>query len=212
MKWQILITTRWLYVSFFNEIMKISLIGFMGSGKTTVGEELAKILGFEFIEMDKVVLARSSYNNMKELFEKKGEIHLREWEVSLAKEWQNKEQAIISTGGGVVMNKIITDFLKVQNGTVIYLHAPFMILQDRVVKDKTPRPLFKNTQEAYKLFRFRLPLYKKYADMTIRTKGKNSERIAEEIVLKLYQNQPTDLKDKSLLKETVEQIMKIRSI
>ena len=192
--------------------MKISLIGFMGSGKTSVGHELSTLLNFEFIEMDRIVLERAHYHDMKELFAKKGEIHLREWEISLAKEWQKKDNAIISTGGGVVMNKIITDYLKEQNGTVIYLHAPFAILNARVVKDNTPRPLFENGQEAYMLYRLRLPLYKKYADMTIRTKGKNSERIAQEIVLKLYKNQTADLKDKNLLKETVEQIMKIRKM
>ncbi len=192
--------------------MKIALIGFMGSGKTSVGHKLAKLLDFEFMEMDTIVLERAKFRNMKELFSAKGEIHLREWEIAVAKEWQEKGKTVISTGGGVVMNKIITDYLKEGNGTVIYLHAPFTVLAERVVKDKTPRPLFENAQEAYRLYRFRLPMYKKYADMTIRTKGKNSERIAEEIVLKLHKNQPANLKDKSLLKEAVELIMKIRAV
>lgn len=192
--------------------MKISLIGFMGSGKTSVGHELAKLLRYEFIEMDKVVLERTKCRDMEELFEKKGELHLREWEVALAKEWQLEEKRVISTGGGVVMNKIITDYLKEKNGTVIYLHAHFTILEERVIKDKTPRPLFRNANEAYKLFRFRLPLYKKYADVTIRTKGKDTKQIAEEIVLKLYKNKQSKMKNVSPLKEVVEQIIKIRNM
>ncbi|QQS43913.1 shikimate kinase [Candidatus Roizmanbacteria bacterium] len=192
--------------------MKIALIGFMGSGKTTVGEALANMLGFEFVEMDKVVLEKTNFRDMQELFSKNGEIYLREWEIALAKEWQEKEKTVISTGGGVVMNNIIPEYLKKNNGHVIFLHASFQTLEQRVIKDKTPRPLFGNVRDAYRLYHFRLPLYKKYADMTIRTKGKDAVKIAKEIVLKLYKNEPADLKDKSLLKEVVEQIMNIRAL
>lgn len=192
--------------------MNISLIGFMGSGKTSVGIALANLLKFEFIEMDRMILDRTKFVNMKELFEVKGELFLREWEITLAKELQHNKKTVISTGGGVVMNKIVTDYLKTDKGQIVLLHAPFKTLEERISKDTTPRPLFENTYEAYKLFRYRLPLYKKYADLIIRTKGKTAQNIAREIVLKLYENQPSDMKDISPLKETVEQIIKVRNL
>ena len=192
--------------------MKISLIGFMGSGKTSVGHELAKILGFEFVEMDTVVLERAKFKNMQELFDSQGETHLREWEISLAKEWQKKENAVISTGGGVVMNRIIIDYLKKGKSHIVFLHAPFTTLEARVVTDKTPRPLFRNGTEAYRLLRFRLPLYKRYSDFIIRTKGKNPQKIAQEIILKLYKNESPEANEASPLREVVEQIMKVRNL
>ncbi len=192
--------------------MKISLIGFMGSGKTSVGTALAEKLHFEFIEMDKVVLERTNFKDMKHLFLEKGEHFLREWEIRLAREWQDKEHVVISTGGGVVMNKIVTDYLKKNGGQVIFLHTPFQELEERVIKDKTPRPLFEDSKAARKLYRFRLPLYKAYRDLIIRTKGKTAEGISHEIILKLYKTNQATTADLSPLKKAVDQIMEMRKI
>ncbi len=160
--------------------MKIALIGYMGSGKTTIGQALAKALTFNMIEMD-WILQSHGCQNMSELFEKGGELLLRESEIEIAKDWRDIQNTVISTGGGVVLNKIIIDYLKDNNGKIIFLNTSFETLQKRIEQDKTPRPLFQNIEEARQLYDFRLPLYKRYADIEVLTDNKSIVDIVLEI-------------------------------
>ncbi|CAN5173727.1 shikimate kinase [soil metagenome] len=161
--------------------MKITLIGFMGSGKTSVAEHLARVLNLNMIEMDWLVLHSVGCKDMAELFAKGGELLLREWEIKLAEELRETDNVVISAGGGVVMNKIILDYLKEKSGKIIFLHSEFETIKERIEKDKTPRPLFQNIEEAKELYEFRLPLYKRYADYEIMTDGKTVIDIVNEI-------------------------------
>lgn len=161
--------------------MKIALIGYMGSGKTTIGQALAKALTFNMIEMDWMILQSQGCQNMAELFEKGGELLLRESEIEIAKDWRDIQNTVISTGGGVVLNKIIIDYLKDNNGKIIFLNTSFETLQKRIEQDPTPRPLFQNIEEARQLYDFRLPLYKRYADSEVLTDNKSIVDIVLEI-------------------------------
>jgi len=162
--------------------MKIILIGFMGAGKTTIARMLAQKLSFENIDMDTLIIQKSGRTSDKEIFEKDGEIAFREMEIAVAKELQNKNNAIISTGGGVVMNKIIVDYLK-QDGIVIYLKNTFETAKKRI--GKNPPPLFQDETMAKKLYEVRLPLYHYYANVVIETDDKNPQDIVEEIIKSL---------------------------
>lgn len=161
--------------------MKIALIGFMGSGKTTIGQSLAKELNFNMIEMDWMILQSHACENMSQLFEKGGELLLRESEIEIAKEWRDITDTVISTGGGVVLNKIIIDYLKENNGKIIFLNTSFDIVKKRIEADLTPRPLFQNAEEAKGLYDFRLPLYKRYADIEVLTDDISVPDIVREI-------------------------------
>lgn len=163
--------------------MKIVLIGFMGSGKSSIAKKLAERLDLEFIEMDELCIKKSRRNSISEIFEKDGEIIFREIEIYTAKDLINRENVIISAGGGVVMNKINLDYLK-KNGIVIFLDTAFEIIEKRLMDDNT-RPLFKDKKKAKQLYDFRLPLYKYYADVIINTDNKSVEEIAKEIVSRI---------------------------
>jgi shikimate kinase len=162
--------------------MNIILIGFMGSGKSTVGKHLNRSLELPLIEMDELVLAKSSCSSVPEFFAKGGELLWRETEIAVAKELHSKTDLIISTGGGVVLNKIILDYLKTKESKIIYLKTSFEILVKRVDVDLR-RPLFQNLTEAKQLYQFRLPLYQHYADEVIDT----DSQLPEEIALKIQQ-------------------------
>lgn len=162
--------------------MKISLIGFMGSGKTSTAAQLATRLSLPQLEMDDTILERTGCTDMKSLFSKGGEILLREQEITLAHELATKEDIIISTGGGVVMNKIIIDYLKQKTGIVIYLKVSFEAIRNRLHSDTSPRPLFENLDEAQQLYSLREPLYEAYADYIVDCDGKVIADITQEIV------------------------------
>lgn len=159
---------------------KIVLIGFMGSGKTSVAKKLGKLLKLPILEMDEVVFQKTNTNNMHEVFAKGGELLLRETEIAIAQEYVSTDIHIISTGAGVVMNKIILDYFKKSQGKIFFLNASFQTLAARLAFDAS-RPLFKNRIEAQSLYDFRQPLYLRYADHVVDVENKSVEEIAQEI-------------------------------
>lgn len=118
---------------------RIFIIGYMGSGKTTVGKRLAKALSLEFIDLDAYI--QSKYRKtIPQLFEEKGEEGFRELEHLMLREVATFENVVISTGGGA---PCFFDNMELMNsaGITIYLQAEPKELADRLVASKTVRPL-----------------------------------------------------------------------
>ncbi len=147
--------------------MKIVLIGFMGAGKTSVADVLSKKSGLEKIEMDDLVVKKSKRKNVSEIFSKDGETRFRELEIEISKGLRKKDQVVISTGGGVVMNKINIDYLR-ENGLVIFLKTSYGTILKRIGHDDN-RPLFRDKIKAKKLFSLRKKLYEEYCDYVVET-------------------------------------------
>lgn len=160
--------------------MNIVLTGFMGSGKSTVAKYLSESLGFPYIETDAIVFQKTHTRNMHEVFALGGELLLREMEIAIAKEYASKENLIISTGGGIVLNKITLDYFKSMGGKVIFLNASFDTIAGRLANDDE-RPLFKQGASAKEIYDFRLPLYLNYADAVIDVDSLSAEEIAWKI-------------------------------
>jgi shikimate kinase len=161
--------------------MKIILIGFMGTGKTSVATQIGSMLQWPVVEMDQLVFERTNSTSMHEVFAKGGELLLRESEIAISKTLANADKIVISTGAGVVMNKINVDYLKQCNGKTFWLNGAFSTIAARLAND-TSRPLFTDLAAAKSLYDFRLPLYLKYADATVNIENKSVEAIAHEIV------------------------------
>ncbi len=157
----------------------------MGSGKTEVGKMLSEKLEEKYSEMDILLLEKSGEKSINDIFEKFGEIRFRELEIAVAKDLQEEIQGVIATGGGVVMNKIIIDYLKQHDGVVIYLKTSFDHICERLQGDMT-RPLFKDREKAKELYAFREPLYRHYANITIETENKTVDSIADELIDTLH--------------------------
>lgn len=160
--------------------MKIILIGFMGSGKTSVTKALSKLLKLPLLEMDELVYQKTNSKTMDEVFAKGGELLLRETEIAIAKEYSLADSLIISTGAGVVLNKITLDYLKQKEGKIICLNANFQVIADRLKGDSS-RPLFRDLVHAKNLYDLRQPLYLKYADKVVEVGKKSVEEIAIEV-------------------------------
>lgn len=162
--------------------MKIILIGFMGSGKSTVAEKLADMLDIKNIEMDNLVLTKSKRKSINEIFKKDGEECFRKLEAEIASDLSKRDDVIIASGGGVGVNKELLDIL---GGVSLYLKTDFSEIEKRLEGDKN-RPLFKDIKEAKKLYEERKSLYEKNADHVIETDGKDIDDVTQEIIKKLF--------------------------
>lgn len=159
--------------------MKIILIGFMGSGKSTVGRILAKKLGFNLLEMDTLLLERTGYLTIADIFSQRGEAFFRDQETALAQTLAQQSKVVISTGGGTPCREENMQALKMNEALTVYLSLPFELVQKRVGHDST-RPLWKNVADAKTLFEQRGPIYLKAADSIVDA-SKDPELLAEEI-------------------------------
>ena len=118
--------------------MNISLIGFMGTGKSSVGQELAQKLDYKFVDLDEEIVKEDG-RGIPDIFEQDGEEYFRDVETKVTKKIGNRNNQVIATGGGVVLRDQNIDNLK-QNGIVILLKATPEEIYDRT-KDDNNRPL-----------------------------------------------------------------------
>ncbi|WP_164668625.1 shikimate kinase [Virgibacillus doumboii] len=154
------------------------LIGFMGSGKSTVGQELSKLLGIPCIDTDHMI--ENVYKvKIAEIFQNKGESVFRKFETEILKQTPVHHH-IVSTGGGIVETEENITFMKA-NGNIVFLKTSLNEIEMRLSNDRS-RPLWnKNSYEKQRLFDRRNKLYKESADIIIHTDDKNSREIAADI-------------------------------
>lgn len=156
----------------------------MGTGKTTIGKLLASKLNKSFLEQDELIVERQKMS-IPEIFAQLGEIRFREIEMQLCKELSQRQNCVISTGGGVVLNKLNIDYYK-QNGIIVLLEATAREIFNRISLDgKEKRPLLNKPdpmKEIQELLIYRKPFYDSAADIKISTYKKMPEQIADEII------------------------------
>jgi len=165
----------------------IALIGMPGTFKTTVGKILAKASGFDFYDTDAMIVKKFG-QSIPEIFEKHGEEAFRERETIISYDAAQKRNAIIATGGGIVVRQENIDALK-QSSVIIQLCAHVYTIFARIRNSKT-RPLLANLtiEKLSSMFQARGHLYSAAADIKVTTDGKLPRHIAEFIVKKLNEN------------------------
>lgn len=161
----------------------ICLIGFMGSGKTTVGKSLASILNTSWIDLDDYI-EETSGEAIKVLFEKKGEAYFRNLEAACMQKVLDGEYGIISTGGGIVVSEENREILK--NQDTFYLKYDYDTLYNRIVGDEK-RPLASTYEEVKARYIQRQVLYEATARYTIDCEGKDIEQVVA-IILEIIKS------------------------
>lgn len=170
--------------------MIISLVGYMGSGKSHISKILSEKLDFKLIDLDREISRRSKLT-IPEIFEKKGEIHFRKLEREILEEiLATQENIVLSLGGGTPVYYNNMEIIN-HNSKSFFLRTSINTLIERISKQKEKRPLIANISDdalpefiAKHLFE-RNQFYSK-AQFNIGTDSKEPEQIMNEIIEKLY--------------------------
>jgi shikimate kinase len=161
------------------ERSNIILVGMPGSGKSTVGVILAKLLSRNFLDTD-ILIQTSEQRSLQDIIDAQGYMALRRIEERILLSLCCKAQ-VIATGGSAVYSQSGMEWLRT-NGIVVYLKVDLSTLELRV-RDITKRGLAKRPDQTFaSLFQERSPLYSRYSDLTIDCIGLTHEEVCARII------------------------------
>ena len=169
---------------------RIFLIGYRGTGKSTVAQRLASLLGYEAIDADDELESRAG-QSIADIFSQSGEQAFRDLESQVLMDLCRRNQAVIALGGGVVLREENRNAIAGAGGPVVWLTATPQAILRRLEVDPTTstrRPNLTSAggvDEILQLLQVRLPLYRECATLEVDTEGKSPDMIAEEIVARL---------------------------
>jgi shikimate kinase len=158
------------------------LVGLMGSGKTTVGEECARRLGRAFVDLDELIMVHASMT-IQELWNEQGEDRFRVLEREVVEEaCEAPNPVVIACGGGTVVDPDSRRLLRA-NGKVVWLQAPTAVLAARV-GDDTSRPLLAGNPAAAleRLASMREAAYTEASDATVDTEHLDIDAVADAVL------------------------------
>jgi shikimate kinase len=164
----------------------IALIGFMGSGKSSAGKRMARRLGYEFVETDRLIEQQTN-KSVSQIFAELGEQGFRDLEEEIInKVSASARGAVIACGGGVVQTPANIDRLK-NSSYIVYLETDTASLQERLANSRN-RPLLEHPDRERiiaDLHAARRPLYEAAADVTVKTARRPFGAVISEIIEKL---------------------------
>lgn len=166
--------------------MVITLIGYRGSGKTTVARPLAERLGWEWVDADTVIEQKAG-QTIKQIFSADGEPAFREWERQVMAELLGRQDLVVAAGGGAILNPTTRQLVR-QSGPVIWLQASLETLHARIQEDVTTaqrRPNLTNqggVAEIAQVLAIREPLYRECASLIVDTDTTSIPGIVDQVV------------------------------
>lgn len=173
--------------------MKIILIGYMGSGKSSVGKKLAEVLGISFKDLD-VEIEKQEANSISNIFSEKGEIYFRILENKILKNLLSQpESFVLATGGGTpCYADSMASMVEREDVKTVYLKTPLEVLTARLFKEKANRPLLAHLQteeevnDYLRKHLFERVYYYNQSKFVIDNTSENIDETLEKIVLKLF--------------------------
>jgi shikimate kinase len=163
------------------QLHNIALIGFMGTGKSSVGRLLADQLRFSFLDTDDLIESRSG-KTISEIFTKEGEPVFRKYEQEVVAELSLRKKTVISTGGGLGANEAHLASLK-QHALVVCLWASPDKIWERV-RTQTHRPLLKEAEPLAKIRKLLADRESRYkqADILLNTEVRSLKEVAQQVL------------------------------
>lgn len=166
-------------------IDRVILVGFMGSGKSTVGRALADRLAWELIDFDDEI-ERAQGQTIVEIFRESGEAAFRGLEAQLTERLRDRRQAVLAPGGGWMVRTDLVDVLR-PGSLIVWLRARPETLYRRHLGQGVQRPLLagERPREAIGVILAEREQYYKKADVAVDTDGKDPATVADEIIARL---------------------------
>jgi len=167
------------------DLRAVVLVGFMGAGKTSVGQELARTLQWLFVDLDDVIRSRSG-REIAEIFQQSGESEFRRLESQALKAVLSNlnSPTVLSIGGGAFVQPENRDLLRLNRTRIVFLDAPPEILMARCRQHGVQRPLFQDENQFRQLYESRRTSYMK-ADLCLETSQLSVSQVAAEVVKEL---------------------------
>ena len=157
----------------------MAIVGYMGSGKTTLGRLLASATGLEFVDLDQTITKKAG-REIPEIFAEHGEERFRELEAEALREaFEGASPCIVACGGGVVTRSENRALL--QKVTTVFLREDIGVLYGRT--REPGRPLRAASREEFEArYAERLPYYREVADIEVEVDGRTPVRLVEEVL------------------------------
>ncbi len=160
---------------------RIFLVGFMGSGKTTVGRLLAEKLGYAFLDLDELLQEQAGFS-IPEIFARRGEGAFRDMESRALRALKAWEDVVVALGGGAFVSEENRREVK-RLGVSVWLDCPLEVILKRL-EGTTDRPLYRSPEQMRALLEARLAAYQQ-ADLHVEAGSLTPESIADEIIRRL---------------------------
>lgn len=179
---------RFSKLPFMNSSVNIFLIGLPGAGKSSVGRELADLMGRDFYDTDHVIEDRTGVE-IAWIFDREGEEGFRARETLILRELADQSNLVIATGGGTILKEENRRIMS-EKGIVVYLQVGLDQQFHRVEKNQQTRPLLRVDNIKERLVDFaetRTSLYEALADHSFKTDRRAVKRLARQIIVELEQ-------------------------
>ncbi len=175
--------------------MRITLYGFMGAGKSTLGKALAQRLGYSFLDLDAEIQYITG-KSISDIFAQEGEIAFRKIEHKVLKEFikRNEDNVVLALGGGAILQPNNRKLLELRNFLKVYLDVSVPELISRLKNDKQHRPLLKNISDTdfdgfiTALHNSRKDVYEQHADLKLPVADENFETVLNKLYMHLNLN------------------------
>jgi shikimate kinase len=164
--------------------MNIILIGFKGSGKSTIGKLIAQKKNMQFIDTDEAiqnlyVQEKNQKKNCREIFSSFGEKYFRDLETHAIKSIKANDNLVVAVGGGTMDREENRKYLSGM-GTLVFINEDKGVLFQRLKTQDIP--FIKSKDDFEKLYKERLEIYEKVADVIITSKGRSVHEIAHDVI------------------------------
>ena len=163
----------------------VVLTGFMGSGKTSTGQALAELLGWDFVDLDHEIETQEG-STIRALFAQKGEAEFRAIEHAALRDWVRNcdRPTVLALGGGAIVESRNASLARESRAVIVFLETPIEAMIERCgvegdADSENPRPLAADAESFRALYKKRLPHYRA-AHVTIHTAGKSIAQVARE--------------------------------